>query len=401
MKVLFIFGGMPHYLQRMLNLLNQQHDISVSVVIPEQTVVVGKGVKQEKDGNNFKVIYTQEYSAYYKKPFLKGLKNIFKSEKPDFIIIGWPYILGLIFYPQILIWLKLNHIKIVLREIPFQVPKKGEAIKYYKENPIYDEQMNYPKTKGIGFYINTFILQIVRQLYYKAVDATMNYTESGKELQMSYGVNSSNIYTTYNSPDTDLLYLAKEQIKIEPTLMQPNNYRLIHVGRLVAWKKVDLLIKAFSIVNKNFPSSELIIIGDGPQEDELKRLSKKFNLLDNVKFVGGVYNNVVLGKYFTESTIYVLAGMGGLSINEAMLFGKPIICSVCDGSEKHLVYDQINGLYFKDSNENDLAEKIIFLFERPELIRSMGLESEKIIRNKVNINTVVSAFSEAFKKINI
>ena len=122
----------------------------------------------------------------------------------------------------------------------------------------------------------------------------------------------------------------------------------------------------------------------------------ELDLSDKIKFIGGVYDEKILGEYFSASAIYVLAGMGGLSINEAMCFAKPIICSVCDGTEKHLVFDDYNGKYFMENDVNDLANKIEYLLSNPQKIKKMGENSEKIIREKININTVVNGYIKAF-----
>ena len=91
--------------------------------------------------------------------------------------------------------------------------------------------------------------------------------------------------------------------------------------------------------------------------------------------------------------------MGGLSINEAMCFSKPIICSVCDGTEKHLVLDEYNGKYFEEDNESDLTNKIIYLLSDQHKLKIMGENSEKIIIDKININTVVNGYSNAFNYV--
>jgi glycosyltransferase involved in cell wall biosynthesis len=95
--------------------------------------------------------------------------------------------------------------------------------------------------------------------------------------------------------------------------------------------------------------------------------------------------------------IYVLAGMGGLSINEAMCFGKPVICSVADGTEKRLVKEGMNGHYFESGSLEDLVDKITLLFHEPEKISSMGLASREIIEKEINIHTVLGNYMEAFR----
>ena len=102
-----------------------------------------------------------------------------------------------------------------------------------------------------------------------------------------------------------------------------------------------------------------------------------------------------------SSSVYVLAGMGGLSINEAMSFGKPVICSVCDGTEKELVRNGYNGFIFLEGDKKDLADKIRKLLDDPQAVKRMGQNSFEIIQNKVNINSVLDGYQRAFKRYQI
>ncbi|SFB91509.1 Glycosyltransferase involved in cell wall bisynthesis [Brevinema andersonii] len=58
------------------------------------------------------------------------------------------------------------------------------------------------------------------------------------------------------------------------------------VGRLTKAKRIDLSIKLFSLVNRQFPYTELVIAGKGKEESHLKQLVKKLNLENKVKFLG-------------------------------------------------------------------------------------------------------------------
>ena len=100
-----------------------------------------------------------------------------------------------------------------------------------------------------------------------------------------------------------------------------------------------------------------------------------------------------------ESSVYVLAGMGGLSINDAMTYSMPVICSVCDSTERDLVTDGVNGFFFKEGDAADLAAKIKRLLESPELCRTMGEESFKVIRDRINIDTVSDRYMDVYKNL--
>ena len=145
------------------------------------------------------------------------------------------------------------------------------------------------------------------------------------------------------------------------------------------------------------PALPLVIVGDGPESDNLKQQSALLKLNDSIRFIGAVYDPKTLGAYMNESTVYVLAGMGGLSINDAMTYGMPILCSVCDSTERDLVTEGENGFFFKDGDVNSLAEKINQLFSSPELCKQMGKESERVIQEKINLNTVSERYLKAFQ----
>ncbi len=399
MKVLFTFGGLPHYYNFVLNRLNELKDIEVSVLVPlKKSDIIGKGVFQSESDIEFDVHRLPEYKTWYGREFFRGLNKLLSENDPDIIVTTWPYILGFIFLPSVLIKMKLRKTALILKEIPFGIPRKEEAVKYYTEGNIYAEnegKIQYDKS-FISF-IKIKVLTFVRIIIYNFVDAHVNYINEAYNIFGSYGVDKDKIFITYNSPDTSRLISAKE--KIESEGVHRNPHRIIHIGRLVKWKRVDLLIEAVSILRNDFDDIELYIVGDGPEKEGLREQVKQLNLDSNVTFIGSIYDPVELGHYLMTSAVYVLAGMGGLSINEAMSFGKPIICSVCDGTEKELVKNGYNGFIFSEGDKKDLADKIRMLLNDPQTVDRMGQNSFDIIKNKININSVLDGYQRAFNTV--
>lgn len=393
MKVLFTFGGLPHYYNYVLSKLNEVNNLSIYVIAPESKgETLGKGVFQSNEGINFNLIKTTEYKSWYGKVFLKNLSKFVEKIKPDVLVIIWPYVISLLFRPLFFYKLKKNKIKIIYKSIPFGVPKFKDGLAF-KSNILNEEGV---LQEGLIHNINIFFLTIMRKIYLNLIDAHVNYVEDAYDILGSYGISKEKIFVTYNSPNTDILFNAKKEAeKIEPILPE-NFYRIVHVGRLVKWKKVDLLISAVSRLKEKYNSIELIIIGSGPEEKNLKELAEKLNIEKNIKFIGSIYDPVTLGRYLISSSIYILAGIGGLSINEAMVFGKPVICSVCDGTEKKLVRENFNGKIFKENDLDDLVKKINLLFSNKEKLIQMGINSFSIIKNEVNIHTVINGYIKAF-----
>jgi len=69
-----------------------------------------------------------------------------------------------------------------------------------------------------------------------------------------------------------------------------------------------------------------------------------------------------------------------MTIAEAMVRGKPVVCSRIGGLQE-IVDDGVTGLLFEPGNVEDLAEKIRYLWDRPDLCRKMGQAGrEKVLR---------------------
>lgn len=397
MKVLFTFGGIPHYLNSLLNKL-QEKGADITVVTPQKgNATIGKGVKMV-DGGTYKHLTTPERKMYYGKNAFPALPEIIEEERPDIVVVGWPYFLQIFFQPRLRRAMKACQARLVIREIPFQTPPYGKIRSYFREHPMYDESM-HRMSRGAAFYVRQWVTAQIRKYCYARIAGTLNYSTAAYDILPSYGVKLDKIHVTYNSTDTDALLREKEAVLAAGPVLPESERRLIHIGRLVKWKRVDLLIDAFARIRNKFPDAELVIVGNGPELDSLKQQADGLQLKDAVRFAGALYDPKVLGAYMNESTVYVLAGMGGLSINDAMTYGLPILCSVCDTTERDLVTDGKNGYFFAEGSVDSLVEKIETLFASPERCRVMGRESERIIREKINIETVSVRFMRAFEKV--
>lgn len=406
MKVLFTFGGMPHYLNAMLEKL-QTKGADITVVSPQKgNATIGKGVKMVEEGA-YRHLNTQEKKMYYGKSGFPALPGIIADERPDIVVLGWPYFLQVFFQPSLRRALKRCGARLVIREIPFQTPPYGQIRDYFRQHPMYDEGMRLLST-GKAFYLRQWLTARIRKYCYARVAGTLNYSTAAYDILPSYGVKREQIHVTYNSTDTEALWREKAAVLAAPALLPPSERRLLHIGRLVKWKRVDLLIAAFARTLTQYPDAELVIVGNGPELDNLKKQaaalglplrSKEENGVDErgcVRFIGAVYDPKELGAYMNEATVYVLAGMGGLSINDAMTYALPVVCSVCDSTERDLVTDGRNGLFFRDGDADSLTEKILQLLASPQECRRMGQESERIIREQINIDTVSERYLKAF-----
>ena len=364
----------------------------VVVLLPESRRDIGRGVKEyESRSHAYKILYSRVRKMWYGKHALIDLKNILKKEEPDVLVIVWPYLLHLFFDRTILYTINGNKIHLIVREIPFQTPPFGK-LNYYTQHPAYDEDLSLLST-GLRFKIRAWMTMYIRRYIYRRAHAYIAYYSQAKDIVLSYGLRPTAFFYG-NTTDTDSLLSVRKALLDKPLLLEKRR-RILHIGRLVKWKKVDLLIMAFSSIVERYRDSELVIVGDGPERESLIKKAIDLGLRDKILFTGAVYDPIELAQYMNESSVYVLAGMGGLSINDAMCFSLPIICSVCDGTEKDLVLEGDNGFFFKEDDVADLAEKLNWMLSDLSKAMRMGEKSLQIIKERVNLDTFANMYKEA------
>jgi glycosyltransferase involved in cell wall biosynthesis len=398
MRVCFVMAGLPHYFKLVLNKLVADYGVEVILIKPSQKgQSVGLGVKEDVENLSFKLIELKEYKTWYGKAFFKDLLPTLKTIQPDVVVMSaWPYFMQFVLNPFFYLGFKKLKTKLICRDIPFNIAEWGKVREYYYTNQNLTEDFRTEQKTFKGF-LAFWGISALRKVYLPLADAHINYIDEAYNIIGSYGVPKQKIFVTANSPDTDELLIAFDKVKKLPLILAENPYRLIHVGRLVKWKRVDLVIEAVKNLQTKFKEIELVVVGYGPDEENLKKLSIELGVQDRVRFIGGVYNSIDLGQYLHESAIYVLGGMGGLSINDAMCFGKPVICSVADGTEKRLVREGINGFYFENGSAENLTKVLDTLLSDQNKITQFAQKSTEIIEQEINIHTVLQGYIQAFQ----
>lgn len=149
------------------------------------------------------------------------------------------------------------------------------------------------------------------------------------------------IYTI--PPGIDLLNIQN----IKPSSQKSD---VIFAGRLLSNKNIDYLIKSISLIKATKPNIICIIIGNGPEKDKLKQLTKKLNLQKNIFFYNFFEKRNELYAFLKSSKVFLLPssreGFGLIAI-EANACGLPILTiDAPNNGAKDLIINE-NGLVSK------------------------------------------------------
>ncbi|MGH8476434.1 MAG: glycosyltransferase [Methylococcales bacterium] len=182
-----------------------------------------------------------------------------------------------------------------------------------------------------------------------------------------------------------------EWMRIRKALAEPFNAPMdsdfiVSVGRLVAFKQFDLLIRAFIEVRKS-RRIQLVILGEGPERETLMRLVAREGLSRDVLLPGFVNNP---WSFMARAKMLVLSskleGFGNVII-ESMAAGCPVIATRCGGPED-IIRDRYNGLLV-EQNAAEIANAIKLLLDDPglcaKLVQNASLDVPGYSPDKISI----------------
>ena len=159
---------------------------------------------------------------------------------------------------------------------------------------------------------------------------------------------------------------------------------LLFVGALIPPKRLEDLIHAYAALSPRHPDLRLLIVGDGSHRAALEREVAAVGA-EGVVFAGQVIEDI--HAHFELGDIFVLPGLGGLAISEAMAHGLPVLATEADGCEVDLVEEGANGYLLPVGDRQALEERLDRLLSDPALLARMSAHSRWVIDHRYNIHT--------------
>jgi glycosyltransferase involved in cell wall biosynthesis len=176
------------------------------------------------------------------------------------------------------------------------------------------------------------------------------------------------------------IYVCPNHLDTAPFTPQYGGGRyVLYLGGLYRDKGVMTIAKAFA----KLPHIPLKFVGAGDAEQELREYIDRHQL-NNVEIVGFKSGQEKL-EYLRNSMFTIVAThcyeTFGLVVLEAFASGKPVVASAM-GALPYIVQPQETGLLFKSQDSDELAEKVRWLYERPEEVERMGRNGRALVERK-------------------
>ena len=181
-------------------------------------------------------------------------------------------------------------------------------------------------------------------------------------------------------------------------LRDPLRPRLLCTRGFHPYYSVDVIIRAFSQVQKLFPDAQLDLVGSGPQERDLRELVRKLQLT-GVNFPG-VVSRQEIARAYDRADIFINASWLDnmpVSVLEAFASGTPVITTAPEGI-RYMVEHERTGLLSPTGDPEALASNVIRVLQESTLAAKLALNAHEECR-RYRWSTVREQWLEVYRAL--
>ncbi len=219
-----------------------------------------------------------------------------------------------------------------------------------------------------GFSLRTYFRFIFLQWIYRNVNYVLSPGSASDKYFIKSGLRQNQIIRAEHAIDNErFMNLTKIEEKqlldlLSSLSIKTNEIIFLFAGKFIHKKNPLLLIDAFTQLRQQNDNVRLLLVGNGILENKIKeRISQLPMAIATSITLLPFQDQRQMKLLYRVANVFVLPSKSetwGLSVNEALACGTPVIVSDKCGSSKDLVKHEENGLVFKSDDSQDLIQKM-------------------------------------------
>lgn len=209
-------------------------------------------------------------------------------------------------------------------------------------------------------YNSNSLVKYINYLIYKKSDAVILYDNYPVILYSSMGLEPSKLFVAYNTVFKD------ECCNIE---LSDKRQNIIFIGSLYKEKGIEQLLNAYlNIIKKERNIPNLIIIGDGPEKENIEKFICNEKLNEKIILLGEIIEEKLISKELNKAILCISPAQAGLSVLNCFAHGVPFLTSFYpfSGGEFTSIIEGVTG-FFYDGTVDGLTKKIEQILKREDL----------------------------------
>jgi glycosyltransferase involved in cell wall biosynthesis len=248
------------------------------------------------------------------------------------------------------------------------------------------------------------IMQLIRKNFAWEYDHYTVLSQSHKSILIQHRFPASKITVIPNFIDIQEFQARAKKYahEIEQNLILPKTKPIVtYIGYLREQKGVKYLIQAIPQILREHSNAYFLIVGPGPQRNELIQLATKMGVAEKTLFIEYIDPEKIPAVYY-KSTLIVFPSiwpepLGRIHL-EAYAVEKPVVATNVGGIPE-IVQNNVNGLLVPPKDSTKLAEAINTLLADPETCRIMGVEGRKYIETNNSPQRVLNQFLTIYQQV--
>lgn len=272
--------------------------------------------------------------------------------------------------------------------------------------PILSFVSNYVKPKQI-FTVHTageklrnqsvywrFQNKLIKLFLNHTVDGIANNSKFSRDFWVSKGVSNRNNIVIYNGVFFNQQYNKENAYADFPVLK--DKFVIGTTSRLIPWKRVDVLVRAFSQMKNLNKDILLLVVGEGAEKAKLIEEAKKCNVADQVVFTGYKSNVTDFQDAIDLCVFPSVSEPFGLVAVECLYLGKPVVV-MQDGGGLVEIVEKVN-TDLVASSESSLSNIMDKIYENRDQIAE-GIEERRKVAEEFSVANAEERYREFYKQI--
>jgi glycosyltransferase involved in cell wall biosynthesis len=218
------------------------------------------------------------------------------------------------------------------------------------------------------------------------------------------GVPSSKIgEVIHHAVDTEVFSPSGDREGLRRQLdLDPDCFLILSVGRLAPYKGHRYLLLALRKVLDECPQGRLLIVGQGPERNNLYQLAETLGIAGNVTMIEHVAKRE-LAKYYNAADVMALPSsekelFPNFAILESLACGTPVIFSD-PGGAREIGGDGLCGCYVPFGDPDELARRILQLIDSPQRRIEMSRAALDLVRSQFALGVIASKWVQVYEAV--
>ena len=244
----------------------------------------------------------------------------------------------------------------------------------------------------LGRKIRAFDLENWRQL-----PAIMTRAKSTRDYLAQQGIDPARVFPVYDPCDMTIYRPLDRGVARKRFGYSDEHVVLMHHGILHPNKGNDRILRSLAKLKPQIPQLRFLLVGDGPEMENLRTQAKDLGIEDIVQFTGWLPQLGDVNEAINAGDIGLVMRVGAKSddfhmtgaLVHSMACGLPILAAKLGGVSEVVIEDK-NGLLFPPDQMGVFEEKLIRLATDAALRRRLGFDALETAKQSFDMKTVIN-----------